>query len=207
MVHVFGGTYPTARKRLAAVALIILGLLLILSGLLFAGSAPVPIGLPQANGESLSSQMMLPQNTTVGIMAWVACSGASPLRVAWDASGPVNIYVLNAKQYEALLLPGMNIVTPPTLQNFSGMPTSWVSRHDLQDGNFTLTLPQGEVYFLAWSSTRVVLNSFDLSLTQKLVTGSCLPSRLESLTALVPIALGALAFVLAVSIRKRWVWR
>jgi hypothetical protein len=196
------------RRQGTVVALIIVGALLILFGVFFARSAPVSdTGLPQVNGESLSSEMVLPQNTTVGIMAWPACSGASPLKVAWDASGPVNIYVLNAKQYEALLLPGMNIVAPPSLQNFSGMPVSWVNRDDLQDGNFTLSLPQGEFYFLAWSSTRVVLNSFVLSLTNRQMIGSCLPSRLDSPTGLVPIALGALALVLAVCIVTRRIWR
>jgi hypothetical protein len=144
--------------------------------------------------------MTLPENSTVGIMYWNVCPGGAPVKAAWSASGPVNIYVLNTKQYAALLLPSLNIVAPPSLQNFSGMPVSWVSRYYLQNGSVSISLPPGWLLL-----SRVVEYAVSPELVF-LAGGSCPHSSSVRLPGLILIALGPLALVLPVAVVKRLIW-
>jgi len=152
------------------------------------------------------SNRIIPQNTTVSLTSWNVPSDASPLNIAWSGSSPVYIYVLNTIQHDALLLQhATGGQVSITLENFSGIPASWVSQYNLQIGSVYLSLPQGQYYFLAGSSTPAILDSF--SLTQQQTAGGSPSSPLEYLPALVLIALGTIMIVLAVLIFTRRVWR
>jgi DNA-binding transcriptional ArsR family regulator len=211
LLRTFPERPPAEKKRslksAVAIVLILFGALLIFSGLLFVALAPGTASASSNVQASLQTQI-IPQNTTVSLMPWNVPAGVSQLDIAWSASGPLNVYVLNTTQYDALLLQhDTGTQAQVALQNFSGMPASWVSQYDLQNGNVSLSLPQGQFYFLAGSSTPTVLDSFGLTQAQQQVSGSSSPFLLASPPALFLIALGALAIVLGVSILGRRVWR
>jgi DNA-binding transcriptional ArsR family regulator len=208
LLHNFPERVPVEKKQSAlkiavAMALTLVGVLLIFSALsLFISSPTTLVNSTQA---SISNQI-IPQNTTISLTSWHVPSDASPLNIAWSASSPVYIYIMNITQHDALLLQHASDHVPTTLENFSGMPASWVSQYDLQSGSVSLSLPQGQYYFLAGSSTQAILDSF--SLTQQFqAAGGPPPSPLEYLPVLFFIALGTLMIVLAVSILTRRVWR
>jgi DNA-binding transcriptional ArsR family regulator len=194
----------SAIKIVIAAVLILVGILLISSAL---GSFTfVPSSMTAGSTGAIVSNQVIPQNTTVSLLSWDVQSDTIPLNITWSASSPVFIYAMNTTQYDALLLQHpTNGQVPTTLENFTGIPSSWVGQYDLQTGSVSLSLPQGQYYFFASSSTEAILNSF--TLTQQQTTGGSSPSSLEYLLALFPLALGALMIVLALLILTRRVWR
>jgi predicted transcriptional regulator len=193
--------HSTLKIAVAAV-LVLVGILLISSGVFLLVSFPATA---VTNVQVSGSNRIIPQNTTLSLTSWNVPSDASPLNIAWSASSPVYIYVLNSTQHDALLLQHATGGQVPTLENFSGTPASWVSQYDLQIGSVYLSLPQGQYYLLAGSSTLTILDSF--SLTQQQVAGGSHPSPLEYLPGLFFVVLGALTIILAVLILARRVWR
>jgi hypothetical protein len=152
------------------------------------------------------SNQVVPQNTTVSLLSWDVQAGASPLNLSWSASSSVFIYVMNTTQHDALLLQhAANGQVPAALENFTGVPSSWTSQYDLQTGSVSISLPQGQYFFLASSSTPAILNSF--TLTQQRATSSSQQPSAEYLLALVPLTLGIFLIVLAILILTRRVWR
>jgi DNA-binding transcriptional ArsR family regulator len=192
-------------KIAAAVVLLLVGILLIsaAAGLfLLALQSPTSANTIMSGGVS---NQIVPQNTTVSLLSWDVQTGASPLNISWSASSSVFIYAMNITQHDALLLQHVaNGQEPAALENFTGVPSSWISQYDLQTGNVSISLPQGQYYFLASSSTPAILNSF--TLTQQ-TTGSSQQPSAGYLLALVPLALGILLLVLAILILIRRVWR
>ncbi len=193
-------------KIAAAVVLLLVGILLISSAagiFLFSLQSPTTANTIMSGGVS---NQVVPQNTTVSLLSWDVQTGASPLNISWSASSPVFIYAMNTTQHDALLLQHTaNGQVPTVLENFTGVPSSWVSQYYLQTGSVSLNLPQGQYYFLASSSTEAILNSF--MLTQQQATVGAPPSSLEYLLALFPLALGIFMIVLALLILTRRVWR
>lgn len=190
-------------KMTTAVVLILIGVLLIASfslGLLGLSGTTYVSSSEQA---SISSQL-IPQNTTISLTSFAVSN--SPLSIAWSASSPVYIYVLNQSQDDALLL--QHPTAGQALLNFTGAPTSWVDRFYNQIGNSTLPLPQDEYYFYTSSNTQVMLNSFSFGqASQPQQVGTYSASPLLYLYFFVFIAIGALLVVLAFSILTRRVWR
>jgi len=193
----------TAVKVLAAVALILIGVLLISSFapvfLLFTGSAYVTTS--ESGGVAPQA---LPQNTTVSLLGWPTT--VPTFSMAWSAAGPVHIYVLNQTQNDALQLSHSKGSQP--LYNFTGPPEVWSEQYYRQSGNVTVSLPPGQYYFYAWSSAANYLDSFGLSQKsqpQAVPSGGVPP--LLYLFASVFIAIGALLIALAASILTHRVWR
>ena len=196
----------SALKIVTAAVLILVGILLISSASAVLGSfAFAPSMIVGSTGSAVSNQF-IPQNTTVSLLSWDVQSDTVPLNITWSASSPVFIYAMSTTQHDALLLQHTtNGQVPTTLENFTGIPSSWVSQYDLQTGSVSLSLPQGQYYFLASSSTEAILNSF--TLTQQQTTGGSPPSSLEYLLVLFPLALGIFLVILALLILTRRVWR
>ena len=196
-------------KIAAAVVLLLVGILLISSAVALFAYTPSTVSNTMGGGASVSNQIIT-QNTTVFLLSWDVQTDASPLNISWSASSPVFIYVMNTTQHDSLLLQHtINGQALTTLENFTGVPSSWVSQYDLQTGSVSLSLPQGQYYFLASSSTEAILNSFTLTQQQQQqqATVGSPPSSLEYLLALFPLALGAFMIVLALLILTRRVWR
>ena len=193
-------------KIAAAVVLLLAGILLISSAvgiLLFSLQSPTAVNNVMSG---YVSNQIIPQNTTVSLLSWDVHTGTSPLNISWVASSPVFIYVMNITQHDALLLQhNANGQVSTALENFTGVPSSWISEYDLQTGNVSLSLPQGQYYFLASSSTPAILNSF--TLTQQQTTGSSQQPSSGYLLALVPLALGIFLLVLPILILTRRLWR
>jgi DNA-binding transcriptional ArsR family regulator len=195
----------SALKIAVAAVLIVAGVLLIFSGLFLLVSFPATVTTGNSVHMSILNQI-IPKNTTVSLVSWDVSSTLSPLNIAWSASGPIYIYVMNSTQHDALLLQhtiGGQVQT--TLENFSGMPASWVSQYDLQAGNVSLSLAQGQYYFLAGSNAQAILNLFFLTQPPQ-ATGSPPPPS-EYLPGLLFIAVGVVTIVLGVLILTRRVWR
>jgi hypothetical protein len=193
-------------KIAAAVVLLLVGILLISSAVgLFGLFAYAPTTVSSAESASVSNQI-LPQNTTVSLLSWDVQTGASPLNFSWSASSPVFIYVMNITQHDALLLQHIaNGQVPAALENFTGVPSSWISQYELQTGSVSLSLPQGQYYFLASSSMPAILNSF--TLTQQQAASSSPQPSAGYLLALVPLTLGIFLLILPILILTRRVWR
>ncbi len=193
----------SALKIVMAAVLILVGILLISSAL---GSFAFAPSMTAVSTGTTISNIVIPQNTTVSLLSWDVQSDTIPLNITWSASSPVFIYAMNTTQHDALLFQHTtNGQVPTTLENFTGIPSSWVSQYDLQTGSVSLSLPQGQYYFLASSRTEAILNSF--TLTQQQATGGSPPSSLEYLLVLFPLALGTFMIVLALLILTRRVWR
>ena len=193
----------TALKVVTAVVLILIGVLLISSFvpvfLLATGSAYTTTSV---SGEV--SPQALPQNTTVSLIGWPTT--VPTFSMAWSASGPVHIYVLNQTQNGELQLSHSKGSQP--LYNFTGPPEAWSEQYYRQSGNVTVSLPPGQYNFYAWSSVANYLDSFGLSQKgQPHAVPSGGVSPLLYLYASVFIAIGALLIVLAVSILTHRVWR
>jgi hypothetical protein len=200
-----GKKHLSGLKIAAALVLLLVGILLISVAVgLFLLALQSPTTANNIMSGGVSNQIV-PQNTTVSLLSWDVQTGASPLDISWSASSPVFIYVMNLTQHDALLLQHTtNGQLPTALENFTGVPSSWISQYDLRTGNVSLSLPQGQYYFLASSSTVAILNSFTLQ--QQATSSSPQPSA-EYLLALVPLALGIFLIVLAILILTRRVWR
>jgi DNA-binding transcriptional ArsR family regulator len=212
LLRTFPERVPVEKKRQSALkiavaaVLILAGILLISSGLILLVSFPATITTGNSMHVSVLNQT-IPRNTTVSLTSCDVPSDASPLSIAWSASSPVYIYVMNATQHDALLLQHATsgqVLT--TLENFSGTPPSWVSQYDLQAGNVSLSLPQGQYYFLAGSTSQAILDLFSLTQPPQ-AAGASPPSPLEYLPGLFFVALGALMIALAVLILVRRIWR
>ncbi|MGA2682825.1 MAG: winged helix-turn-helix domain-containing protein [Candidatus Bathyarchaeia archaeon] len=196
----------SALKIAVAVVLILAGILLISAGLFLLASFPATMTTVNSMHVSILNQT-IPKNTTVLLTSWNVPSGASPLNIAWSASSPVYIYVMNSTQHDALLLQhATDGQVPSTLENFSGTPPSWLSQYDLQTGSVSLSLAQGQYYFLAGSNAPAILDLFSLTQSPQAAGGS-LPSLLEYLPGLFFIALGAFTIAIAVLILTRRIWR
>jgi len=152
------------------------------------------------------SGWVIPQNTTISLPSWTVSTG--PLSLSWSASSPIHLYVLNQTQYDALLLQhSSGGQVQPVLQNFTGLPSSFVKSYYLQTGNVSLSLPQGQYHFLAGSQAQAVLDTFEISQTQtQEQTGTSL-SPILVLWVSIFVALGVLFVVLAVSILTHRIWR
>jgi DNA-binding transcriptional ArsR family regulator len=212
LLHTFPERVPADKKQHSALKmavaafLILVGILLIFSALLLLVSLPSTMVSSSSIHASTSNQI-IPQNTTVSLTSWSVPSDASPLSIAWSASSPVHIYIMNSTQHDALLLQHTTEgQVPTTLKNFSGTPPSWIIQYDLQTGNVSLSLPQGQFYFLASSTVQAILDSFSLT-QQSQASGSSPPSLLEYLPAMVLFALGIIMIFSAVSILTRHAWR
>jgi DNA-binding transcriptional ArsR family regulator len=201
-----GKKHLSGLKIAAAVVLLLVGILLIsvAAGLfLLALQSPTTANTIMSGGVS---NQIVPQNTTVSLLSWDVQTSTSPLNISWAASSPVHIYVMNTPQHDALLLQHTtNGQVPAALENFTGVPSSWVSQYDVQTGSVSLSLPQGQCYFLASSSTQAILDSF--TLTQQQATSSSPQPSAGYLLALVPLTLGIFLLVLAILILTRRVWR
>jgi DNA-binding transcriptional ArsR family regulator len=193
-------------KTVMAAVLILAGIVLISSGLFLLAAFPATATTANSMDMVITNQI-IPENMTVSLVSCYVQSDTSPLNIAWSASSGVDIYVINSTQHDALLLQhavGGQLST--TLENFSGTPPSWVSQYDLQNGSVSLSLPQGNYYFLAGSNAQAILNLF--TLTQPPQTASISPpSPLEYLPGLFFVVLGTLLIVFAVLILTRRVWR
>jgi DNA-binding transcriptional ArsR family regulator len=193
-------------KTVIAVVLMLAGIVLIASGLFLLAAFPATTTTANSMHTSITNQI-IPENMTVSLVSCYVQSDTSPLNIAWSASSGVNIYVINSTQHDALLLQhAVGGQLPITLENFSGTPPSWVSQYDLQTGSISLSLPQGDYYFLAGSNAQAILNLFSLTQPPQ-TTGGSPPSLLEYLPGLFFVALGALMIVIALLILTRRVWR
>jgi DNA-binding transcriptional ArsR family regulator len=208
MLKTFPERVPEERKKrstvktIAAALLILLGVLLIFSSILFVLSAPS--GAVSTTSSTISNQA-IPQNTTVFLTSWIV-QNDSQLNMDWSASSPLYLSVLNSTQYDALLLQhsiGMQI--PTYLENFTGMPSSYVSQFNSQRRSVSLTFPQGKYYFFAGSTTNAILDSLTLTQHQQQVTGGLAP--VGYLIAAIPGAIGVFMIMIAVLILTRRVWR
>jgi len=134
----------SAVKIVAATLLILLGVFLIFSTVIFAFS--IPTGAVLTTETDYISNHQIPQNTTVFLTSLIVQSDSSGhLKLYWSASNPVHIYVLNSTQYDGLLLQAASNGQIPTyIENFTGMPVSYLSQYDLQTGPVSLALPQGQ---------------------------------------------------------------
>jgi DNA-binding transcriptional ArsR family regulator len=207
LLRTFPERVPSEKKqrsllRIAvATILILVGILLIFSALL------VVVSLPSATVSSFQvsvSDRIIPPNTTVSLTSWNVVPNASSLNIAWSASTPVFIYVVNTTQYDALLLQHtISGQVPETLENFSGMPASYVSQYDFQTGSISLSLQQDRYYFFAGSNTQAILDLFSLTQQQHQAADGSPQSPLEYLPALVLVVLGTLMIVLAFLILTR----
>ena len=192
-------------KIAVAVVLLIVGILLISSAMALFAYAPTTVGTTLIRGTSVSNQV-IPQNTTVSLLSWNVQTSTSPLNISWNASSHVHIYVLNTTQHDALLLQHtVNGQAPAALENFTGVPSSWVSQYDLQTGSVSLSLPQGQYYFLASSSTPAILNLFTLTQTQ--ANSGSSQSSVGYLLGLAPLTLGIFLLALVILILTRRLWR
>ena len=195
----------SALKIAASVVLILLGVLFIIAfvSLLLFAAAGTTTTSTVAHSE-LSAQA-IPQNTTIYLTGWSL--SAPSLNIAWNADSAVSIFILNLTQNDALLLGHSGGAQVPTaLNNFTGTPGFWARNFDMQAGNFSVSLPQGQYYFYAWSATTNLLNSFGMTQTQTQVIGSSfLPSLI--LPSAFFVALGVFLIVLAASILTRRIWR
>ena len=192
-------------KIAVAVVLLIVGILLISSAAALFAYTPTTVGMTVGRGTSVSNQV-IPQNTTVSLLSWDVQTSTSPLNISWNASSSVHVYVMNMTQHDALLLQHTaNGQVPAALENFTGVPSSWVSQYDLQTGSVSLSLPQGQYYFLASSSTPAILNLFTLWQTQ--ANSGSSQSSVGYLIGLAPLTLGIVLLVLAILILTRRVWR
>lgn len=195
----------SALKVAVAVFLILVGVFLIATPVIAALGFTSPTMVSSAEHGGVSSQMLIPQNTTISLPSWTV--SGSPIDLSWSADSPVHLYILNQTQYDALLLQhSAGGQTRQVLQNFTGTPSTFVQTYYLQTGNVSLSLPQGQYYFLAGSQVRTFLNAFDVSQTQ--VQEEETPfSPFLLLYVSVFIGLGVLLIVLAVSILTKRVWR
>lgn len=193
----------SALKAITAVGLILIGVIIIASFAILLVSAPGPssVGIDHA---SLGPQL-IPQNTTIYLTGWTLSSPV--FGISWSAAGPLHIYVLNQTQYDALLLShstgAQNSLVP---YNFTGPPESWVQQYNQPSGNVSVSLPQGQYHFYAWSQTTTLLDSFSLAQTQTSPKGTPLSPFLLFYASLF-MAIGALLIALAVLILTRRVWR
>jgi hypothetical protein len=193
----------TALKLVTVAVLILSGLLLIAS---FAGAllffAPETVG---TSNHVLLGPEAIPQNTSVYLFGWP--SSANAFNMAWSAAGPVTIFVLNQTQYDGLLLSHTTgAQNPSVLSNFTGSPTTWVGKYSQQSGNVSLSVPQGQYHFYAWSQGSTLLDSFGVVQNQTQPAGSSI-SPLLILYAAVFVAIGVLLIVLAASILTHRIWR
>jgi DNA-binding transcriptional ArsR family regulator len=191
-------------KIAVAVVLILVGVLLIVS-LLFIGlglASPTAVSSTQNGGVS---GWVIPQNTTISLPSWTVSTG--PLTLSWSASSPIHLYVLNETQYDVLLFQhSSGGQVQPTLQNFTGLPSSSVESYYLQTDNVSLSLPQGQYHFFAGSRTRAVLDTFEISQTQEQAGTRTSLSPMLLFYVAIFIALGVLFIALGVSIVTRRIW-
>jgi len=198
----------SALKIIVSIVLILVSILLVASFVLAVLSVPTSVSTSSSESGSLGSSLILPQNLTVSLMQWQSTGG--DLQIAWSASDPIYIYVFNQTQYDALLLQYHSSSTLPYLENFTGLPTSWIQQYHVMSDNTTLRLPQGEYYFYAQSPNGAVINSFNLSQSQspqQQPTSAFYLSPFLYLLLAILVGFGALFLVLAFSILTRRVWR
>jgi len=152
----------------------------------------------------VSGPRPFPQNTTVSLIGWPTT--VPTFSMAWSATGPVRIYVLNQTQNDALQFSHSKGSQP--LYNFTGSPETWSEQYYRQSGNVTVSLPPGQYHFYAWSPSSNYLDTFSLSQkSQPQAEQGGGPSPFFYLYASIFIAAGALLIVLAVSILTRRIWR
>ena len=184
-------------KFAAAALLIILGVFLIVFAFIFAipsfqaGVATASYRFPERT---------LPPDTTIFLMGGNV-QNASRYTIHWNASNPINIYVLNSTQYGALPLEHN---TNGVLSNFTGMPSVYLNKYTLKSDSVSLTLPQGQYWFYAGSTSNTTLDSLLVTQQLRLTIG---PSSLGYSISASPVALGIIMVVLGILIRTRRVWR
>lgn len=195
----------SALKIGVSVVLIPLGVFLIATFVVAALAFASPATIGSSEHVSLSSQL-IPQNTTIYLTGWMAAGG--PVGVSWSASAPVNVYILNQTEWNALLLQhSTQSQGQAALQNFTGSPTSSVDEYYLQSGNVSASLLQGQYYFLASSQSQALLNSFGLIQSQTQPSGNSSAPLFLYLYVSVFIAIGAMLIILAASILTKRIWR
>jgi DNA-binding transcriptional ArsR family regulator len=196
----------SALKIAVCVLLILVGTLLIVSGAFALTTFPVSIG---TSSQVSVSNLLVPQNATVLLGSYSVPANESP-NVAWSATSAIHIYVLNSTQYGDLLLMYSTTSAQPiaSVENFTGAPSFWVSQFYLESGNVTLSLSPGQYYFFAGSSSgQTLLDSFQVTQVQQPESASSPISPLTYLLISIPVALGAVLVVLALSIISRRLWR
>jgi hypothetical protein len=186
-------------KVTVAAILILLGVLLVFSSFLLAVLSPTE--LFSTSNVTLSNRA-IPQNTTIYLAGLVVQNNTSHVIIEWNASNPIVVYVLNSTHYDALLL--QHDTNGHFLENFTGMPLSYVSQYDFQNSHVSLTLPQGKYRLFAWSANNTTLYSLSLTQQQNQAVSSF---PLVYLIAVVPSALGIFMIALAILILARRVWR
>ena len=194
----------SALKVAASVVLILLGVLFIVTFATLLLFTTGPVATTTTSHAALSAEA-IPQNTTIYLTGWSL--SAPTLNMAWDAASPVRIFILNQTQYNGLLLGHSSTAQPQVLQNFTGAPESWARDFNARSGNLSISLPQGQYYFYAWSGTSNLLDSFGLAQTQTQAQGGTSISPFLILYSTILVAIGVFLIVLAVSILTRRVWR
>jgi DNA-binding transcriptional ArsR family regulator len=211
MLKTFPERVPIERKKIstakivAAVLLILIGIGLIFSTIalaLFFVTAPASaIGTVHTEIPNRA----VPKNTTIFLTSLPVQNG-SDLNIDWIASDPLYIYVMNSTQYDSLLIQhGAAGQIPTNIENFTGMPTEYLNRYDSSTGTISLSLPQSQYYFFAWSSNDTILDTF--MLTQRQLQPTSGSSSFESLIVFLPGGFGIILIVLAILILTRHVWR
>jgi DNA-binding transcriptional ArsR family regulator len=191
-------------KIVSAALLILLGVVLIFSAIIFAFS--LPTGDVLSTGSSSSPNRVIAQNTTMFLTSVIVQTDASQLKIDWTASNPLYIYILNSTQYNGLLLQHTtNHQVPTYLENFTGVPASYVNQYYLQNGHVSVALPQGQYYLFAGSTNNAILNSLSLNMQQQQASNGSSP--LEYLLPAVQGAFGILMIALGVLILNQRVWR
>jgi len=198
----------SALKVAVAVVLILIGISVIVPSVLVALALTSPSTISASTSATGgTSGQIIPQNTTIYLMSWAA--SGNPLSVAWSATNPVHLYVLNQTQYGNLVLQH-STGTQTLLENFTGAPRSWVSQYFLQSGNVSLSLQPSQYYFFAGSQAQTFFNGLTVSqlISQQQHPGTSSPfPYFFFLDLAVLIAIGAVFIILGISILTRRVWR
>ncbi len=185
----------SAIKIVASTLLILMGVLLIFSTILFVSS--VPTSASDSYSTSTVYHRAISQNTTVYLNSLIVSEKDSQLKIDWSASNPVYIYILNTTQYDSLLLQD-STNAPAYSMNFTGMPSAYLSQYDSQNGSVSMSVSQGKYYFYAGCTSNATVNSFSFALHQPPV-----PRTTEYLLAAIPSVFGILMVALAVLILRQ----
>lgn len=140
---------------------------------------------------------VIPQNTSIFLTILALVSNGNQFIFHMGGSNSVYLYVLNLTQYTAL---EQQYNPNGFLVNFTGAPPSYIDKFELKDNSVSLTLPQGQQYYIyAYSNTSILLNS--LSLTQQTHQ-----SVLSYLKVAVPAFFGVLLIVWSILIFDHRIW-
>lgn len=182
-------------KIAAATLLILLGVALVSFAFVFfvAVFVAAPVGGVNSSTATFSNEA-IPQNTSIFLNMW-AVLDSGKFKIAWSASNPVYVDVLNATQEEQQY--------GGFVENFTGTPHLYVGQYYSQNGSVSVVLPEGQYYLFVGSSSQATLDS--LAITQQLprITNASFPPSVVILITSVLIALGIILVALGVFIFRR----